>query len=112
MEEETILTCPNKSCEKTFTKPLATVNLQQDSKEPYNACPYCLTEITIPEPQSDDLSEEKEIDISSTSESPNSNKEQEITCQYYFGYLKEKERKRQIPDECITCAKIIDCMLS
>jgi hypothetical protein len=30
---------------KTFTKPLKTTNLHEGTKEQYNACPYCLTEI-------------------------------------------------------------------
>ena len=41
-----MFTCPNPACGKTFTTPLKTLNLQQDSAQPYAACPFCLTKIT------------------------------------------------------------------
>jgi len=109
MSEKTVLTCPNRSCERVFTKPLKTMNLQQNLGETYSACPYCLTEIKVVEPWNDNPSEETLIEISSNIEMPN--EEKVLTCHYHMGYLKEKERTTQIPDECILCKKIIDCML-
>lgn len=32
-------------------------------------------------------------------------------CKQYFGYLSERERGEEIPEQCITCQKIIGCML-
>jgi hypothetical protein len=109
MSEKALLTCPNKSCEKVFAKPLKTINLQQSSEETYNACPYCLTEITFIEPEGGNPSEETIIEVSSNADMPN--QEKELACKYHMGYLNEKERTTSIPDECILCKKIIDCML-
>jgi hypothetical protein len=33
-------------------------------------------------------------------------------CQYGFGYLRQREKGKGIPDTCIECSKSLDCMLS
>ncbi|MCW4031098.1 MAG: hypothetical protein NWE80_01900, partial [Candidatus Bathyarchaeota archaeon] len=33
-------------------------------------------------------------------------------CKYYFGYLCEREKGKQIPSECLECPKSLDCMLN
>ena len=38
-------------------------------------------------------------------------KEESITCQYHLGYLGEREQKQQIPDDCLVCKEIVECML-
>ena len=37
--------------------------------------------------------------------------EAEEGCPYHFGYLKEKPKSTPIPEECLTCPKMVDCML-
>jgi hypothetical protein len=32
-------------------------------------------------------------------------------CRQYFGYLSERSREVEIPEECITCPKSLGCML-
>jgi hypothetical protein len=32
-------------------------------------------------------------------------------CPYYFGYLGEHPRNTPIPNECLTCTKIMECLL-
>ena len=32
-------------------------------------------------------------------------------CQYYFGYLGQREKGKGIPNSCLDCAKSLDCML-
>lgn len=32
-------------------------------------------------------------------------------CTHYFGYLSERSSKEKIPEECITCGNIVQCML-
>ncbi|MEM1539366.1 MAG: hypothetical protein QXW82_01250 [Candidatus Bathyarchaeia archaeon] len=45
------------------------------------------------------------------------NSEQEFAsidagCPHYFGYLRERPREEGIPEECLTCEKVVECMLS
>jgi len=32
-------------------------------------------------------------------------------CTHHFGYLSERSSKEKIPDECMACAEIVNCML-
>jgi hypothetical protein len=32
-------------------------------------------------------------------------------CQYWFGYLSQKESQEPIPQECVECEKVVECML-
>ena len=103
------------------------MNLQQDSKEPYDACPYCLTEIVLddepsiasaePEtfgPEETEELEEAEIEVEETAHVEEPVKTPEASsseCSHYLGYLSEKSSKEQIPDECMMCKDIVSCML-
>jgi len=35
----------------------------------------------------------------------------DFRCQYWFGYLAQKEYGKPIPNECIECEKVMDCLL-
>jgi hypothetical protein len=39
------------------------------------------------------------------------NSEKPAACQYHHGYLSERNSKQQIPDDCLVCKNIVDCML-
>lgn len=107
-------TCPNISCGKVFTKPLRALNLQQDSEELYDACPYCLTEIPTEEemPISYDEPKETETEEQAHVEERIEIPEKPSECSHYMGYLSERSSKETIPDECMMCKNIVDCMLN
>lgn len=116
MEEKKNFTCQNPSCKRTFTTPLKTLNLQENPTEPYFACPFCLTKTEeatlITQDHFADNVEEKSQTIE-IQEKPNTAKESEnpSVCKYHLGYLSERGQKDTIPDECILCKNIVDCML-
>jgi hypothetical protein len=105
------LTCPNKACGKVFTKPLTTSNLQQGSKEPYYACPYCLTKLSTGENESPNSTEKIAIDVEPSKEKPSQNQETIISCKYHIGYLSERPQKQQIPEECMLCSEVVKCLM-
>ena len=117
-KKNSTFTCPNLSCGKVFIRPLKALNLQQDSEEPYDACPYCLTEIpahdepaiAYDEPEPFKL-EEPEIEETPHVEEQVKVPETPSACSHHLGYLSEKSSKEQIPDECILCKDIVTCML-
>jgi uncharacterized Fe-S cluster-containing protein len=92
-------TCRNAACGKVFRKPLRALNLQLGSKEFYDACPYCLTEITAEE----EKTEEPPLEEASLPEKPSS-------CPHYVGYLCDQSMK-DVPDECMVCKDLLPCML-
>jgi hypothetical protein len=112
-----VFTCP--SCKKNFENPLKTLNLQQNPTEPYLACPYCLTKIeeqSIPKVnEAQEAAETKAIPVPvSQAQTKEEQKTEKVakpaTCQYHLGYLSERSGKG-IPDNCLTCKSIVDCML-
>ncbi|MEM3769612.1 MAG: hypothetical protein QXG76_00305 [Candidatus Bathyarchaeia archaeon] len=55
---------------------------------------------------------------SETKEKPLVNEKREIQtvpekteCKHYFGYLSKRSSKESVPEECIVCEKIVQCML-
>jgi DNA-directed RNA polymerase subunit RPC12/RpoP len=51
----------------------------------YHACPHCHAKIE---------------------------EERKTNCQYWYGYLHEKEKNEPIPHECVECEKAVECMLN
>ena len=96
------------------------MNLQQDTEEPYDACPYCLTEIVLDdeptvapdEPETFEPEEaETEVEETAHVEKHVEIPETPSECLHYLGYLSEKSSKEKIPDECMMCKDIVTCML-
>jgi len=117
-KKSSAFTCPNVSCGKVFTKPLKALNLQQDSEEPYNACPYCLTEINLDEESTVTCDEPETFEPEETETEETAHAEEKVEipeapseCLHYLGYLSEKSSKEKIPDECMMCKDIVTCML-
>jgi hypothetical protein len=104
-------TCQNPSCKKTFTAPLKTLNLQQTAPEPYFTCPHCLTKIeTIDGSLKADEKAQLKVNQVESKEKLDNN-DNAAACNYHPGYLSERTQKEQIPDDCLVCKDIVDCML-
>lgn len=54
----------------------------------YYACPHCMVKI------------EAKLE------------ETKIGCQFYFGFLSQKDKSQSLPHECIECGKVLECMLN
>ncbi len=102
-------TCPNPACKRNFSKPLKTLNLQENSTEPYDACPYCLTKIT-----QSSIKKESRIVVEKKAEPEVKSfvkKAEPTGCKHHVGYLSERAQK-EIPEECLVCKDIVECMLT
>jgi hypothetical protein len=74
VEEDQSFTCPNAKCSRAFSNPISVEDLSTGETVSYSGCPYCLTEIA-------EISE----------------------CSYHFGYLSERAKGKEMPEECMTC---------
>ncbi len=54
-------------------------------------------------------SEETEDKLSVVEEKP-VGKAKPSECSYYLGYLGERKQKEQIPDDCLVCKDVVECM--
>jgi len=91
-------------CGGSYQKPiLATVSCGGEVQK-YYACPRCMVKIS---------EELKEITVSrELVEEPEIRYEKSVKCRYSFGYLKKRPKDAPIPDECLTCDKMVECMIS
>jgi len=114
-------TCSNPECGKVFADPIIVQDISSKNESSYHACPYCLTEIVIektPEIEEKrrtrnkkriEIEEEKVRPVKIKSTQQPSLEQHE--CLYHFGYLSQRSRKEEIPEECMTCEKVVQCML-
>jgi len=119
-------TCANPECGRAFVNPIIVQDLSSKNKGSYHACPYCLTEVFIEKTKSEyekpkqkkkrtRIEEKKTPPVKVKPTKPAQPTEQpflkEQKCPHHFGYLSQRSKKEKIPDECMTCEKIVQCML-
>jgi len=106
MGEKKTFTCSNPACAATFGAPLKTLNLQDNPAEPYYACPVCLTrveDVNLKVLENPSQAVQKKQEPASA--------EKPVKCRHHLGYLSERVQNEQIPDGCLTCTSIVECML-
>jgi hypothetical protein len=96
--------------EKVETSLLAMVSSGYFTEE-YYACPKCLSKVKAVERQKslevDEADEEREESLEMEVEA----KMQEgVACAHRLGYLKQRPKSTPIPEGCLTCSKMIECM--
>ena len=105
--------------------------------EQYYACPHCFIKLDEDAENKEDVTEEstpspplhpsleKVLDVISTQPQKEEEKKKEEPpvkppkkeekgpsgCPHRFGYLANRPKNAPIPQECLTCQKIVDCML-
>ncbi|MCK5562642.1 hypothetical protein KAI30_00590 [Candidatus Bathyarchaeota archaeon] len=100
--------CPNPKCGKVFGDPLLLNDLSKTPAESYYVCPHCIIKLNkIP---IQDKEPRRSIPI--PVEPPKKLEETNSTsCPHHFGYLKTHATDASLSDECLTCSKLLQCML-
>lgn len=78
----------------------------------YSACPFCfsrLEEIVIEEPVPLEAPVAKDS-IRIERKQKSTEAPEHIKCPHHFGYLKTRPKDTPIPDACLTCQKMIQCL--
>ena len=134
-EDSVVVVCPNPRCGKEIEEPILLTNLSVTPAEKYDACPHCFTKLEskpavsqeeiIEEPVSAPLgngviekAEESGTEVLRKVEDlllgSNGSQEKETKssgCPQDFGYLANRPKDAPIPQECLFCPKMVDCML-
>ncbi|NWG11176.1 hypothetical protein HXY33_05450 [Candidatus Bathyarchaeota archaeon] len=97
-------------CRSEFHKPLLATDSSRGNVQTYYACPRCLSKV--------DVKHKREVEDSSVSallapakKVSGAKHEAEVKCQHFLGFLKKRDKDTAIPDECLTCEKMIECMV-
>ncbi|MGB9959081.1 MAG: hypothetical protein ACPLKQ_00970 [Candidatus Bathyarchaeales archaeon] len=94
-------------CGESFLKPILASVSSGDVLETYYACPRCLAKVKEIEPPEH---EEKEKTMQEP-KSIESHAAKSVECKHYLGYLKKRPKNTPISDECLTCDRMIECLL-
>jgi hypothetical protein len=122
-------------CGESFETPLLAMVFNESVVEEYYACPNCLSKVAslrekavVDEDAEVDevavadgvgnvdfgfgLDAEVEVEepVGSVEESEAVESSGESGCLHGLGYLKKRGKNVPIPEECLTCSKMIDCM--
>jgi len=126
MNAQETCTCPNDECGRTFEHPLQLTVLCSDPVETYPACPYCMSRIENEEEELEDQEQQEDQELAKNEpialkiktalqkeqERENEEPKEPSTprCTHDFGYLKKRPKGTSIPDECLVCPKMIQCL--
>jgi DNA-directed RNA polymerase subunit RPC12/RpoP len=96
------------TCGEEFETPLFAVVSSGYLLEEYYACPRCLSKVgnvernkTVEAEEEEEKFQEREVEDKI---------EETVACAHHLGYLKRRPKNTPIPEECLTCPKMIDCM--
>ncbi len=107
MPQEQATACPYVKCGKIFSEPIELTVLAEGSVETYYACPHCFSRVSVSDNLEKDLSEAPLVALRDAS---NGIKDNDVNCAHFLGYLKTRPRDSPIPDQCLTCSRILKCM--
>jgi DNA-directed RNA polymerase subunit RPC12/RpoP len=101
------------ACGEAFEKPLLAMVFSDSLMEEYYACPKCLSKVANLREKNVEVEEAAEV--AGEAEEPAALKfegsvGEAAVCIHYLGYLKKRPKNTPIPEECLTCSKMIDCM--
>jgi len=97
-------------CGEEFRKPILATVSSNANVDKYLACPRCLTKVSSVKTQKDE--EAKEIRLSTKEAKKAVAKlEEGAACNHFLGYLKQRPKNTPIPEECLTCNKMIECLI-
>lgn len=104
------------ACGREFENPIQLTNLSADAIQTYEACPFCFTklsEIQINEGEKE-LTDAAVKELRPTPKIKRGGDRKtvdNIDCPHYLGYLRKRPKNSPIPDSCLTCQKMVQCIL-
>jgi hypothetical protein len=100
------LTCDE--CGKTYQRPiLARVSSSGHVVKTYQACPHCMTKVhcAATAPRSEGI-KAAILSKESTTMAPGLDGK----CVHFFGYLNKRAKGTPVPERCLTCDKMVECL--
>jgi hypothetical protein len=79
-------------------------DLSRTPRETYYACPHCLTKVEV-------VAGDSKLDSVSVATSENRVEKPPAECMNHLGYLETLPKGADIPDECLTCSRLLQCFV-
>lgn len=119
---ESLHVCGYVRCGRAFGTPVRLTDLSRRPRlETYYACPYCFSKLN--EADLEGIDDEMkhlhgggfEIPAGGVKKSLKGGAQKEpdtaVSCPHHLGYLKTRSKDETFPDGCLTCPKILQCMV-
>ncbi len=98
--------------------PIRLTNLSAMPAQTYDACPFCFSKlgenvdnVVLKEAVSFDVSAQGESESECVKPPRDLDLPERLGCSHHFGYLKKRPKSEPIPEACLTCQKMIQCIL-
>jgi len=99
-------------CSETFQRPLLATFSSMGYVQKYTACPRCLSKVTIAKQHESSEKREANVSLEKVKKvAVEKSKEDNAKCKHFLGYLKSRPKDMSFPEECLTCDRMIECML-
>lgn len=99
-------------CHDEFRRPLLATVSSRGNVQTYYACPRCLSKVSdVKRREAEEDKREASFSVEALKKVDTVKREADVKCQHFVGYLKKREKGVAIPDECLTCDKMIECMV-
>jgi len=136
-KESGVTICPNPKCYREIEEPILLNNLSTTPADQYYACPHCFIKLGADAENDEDITQEsthypplhllfekftgeilgplihqkkKEKKEEYPVEPPAKKGAGPSGCPHHFGYLASHPKNASIPEECLICPKILECM--
>jgi len=125
---ESMHVCSYVRCGRAFATPVRLTDLSHRPRlETYFACPYCFSKLSqIEAAETNGFNDEMKLLHGGGFEMPmregakslkrgdskkSSEAETAVKCPHSLGYLKARSKDEAFPDSCLTCPRILQCMV-
>jgi DNA-directed RNA polymerase subunit RPC12/RpoP len=96
-------------CGKAFQRPILATVFTSDQTQTYYACPRCMAKVQSFRVTSKEK-EEKAPVLTAEPRRVKAEPEAAAKCVHFFGYLNKHQKNTPFPDDCLTCARMVECM--
>jgi hypothetical protein len=103
IHHEAKLKCPYKGCGKSFERPAVLTDSSTLPRKTNYACPFCMSKIDLTV-ENLKVVDVKPLEYPKVFDSP-------AKCAHYSGLLDATLTDRALPEECLICPKVLQCML-
>lgn len=110
--------CGYERCGRAFDAPVWLTDLSRKPQETYYACPYCFSKMDEVDGDVVDHLHGGGYELPAKDAAKKGVKggghrdvEKSADCPHHMGYLKSRGKSEGVPDGCLTCPKILQCMV-
>ncbi|MEM3536839.1 MAG: hypothetical protein QXF44_03610 [Candidatus Bathyarchaeia archaeon] len=97
-------------CHEIFKRPLLATDSSGGRVHVYYACPRCLSKVDVKERGRSEEREESRAVEKVERSGKIADEHANSVCKHFLGYLRKRPKNTPIPDECLTCERMIECL--